>query len=191
MDQVALRRRDLHAVAFGVGDAPGGGREACDGGPDLVARHFAGAILVAVEEVEEGRGRQAVLFLRLQAGVGSGAGVAELDDVAAVGARLDLAHRLAQRRHEALVVEGRVFERRHPLLVDADRGRDDAGDAALGETPLEMDEGRGHRAVVKAVPAAHRGAQDAIGERDVANSTRLAKHGALASPIGCPIVGRR
>jgi hypothetical protein len=155
VDQVALGRRDLHAVAFGGGDAPGGGREACDGGPDLVARHLAGAVVVAVEQVEERRGRNAVLVLRLQAGVGMGAGVAELDDVAAVGTRRDLAHGLAQRLHEALVVKGRIFEWRHPVLVDADRGRDDAGDAAFGKTALEMDEGRGHRAVIKAVPAAH------------------------------------
>ena len=41
--------------------------------------------------------------------MGVAAGIAELDDVAAVGACRDLAHRLPEWRHEAVVVQGRVF----------------------------------------------------------------------------------
>src|SRR6185436_9936385 len=118
--------------------------------------------------------------------MGVGAGVADLDDVSAfvraAAGGLYFPDRVAKRADETIVMQGRVFQRRLPRLVDADGRRNQAGDAALGKPLLEMNPCRGNRAVIIRRAAADRRTEDAIVEGDVFDAKRLKQHNRLQTP---------
>src|SRR5262245_48434319 len=77
-------------------------------------------------------------------------------------AGLDGGDVLRKVRHEPWPGYRRVLRRREAILVDVERGRDDAAHAALGEAPLEVLPDVRDRAVVVAGASADRGAQHAV-----------------------------
>ena len=177
MDQVSFRRGDFDAVASCRNNAPGGMFEIIDRCLDLRETHRAGGVLISIQKVEKRGSRYAIGVLRFEAGVGVSPGVAELNDVPAfflaTATSLDLAYRIAQRLNKAVIVQRRIFERRHPRFVDADGWRDNSGDAGFRKSFLEMNPGRRHRPVVIRISSTHRGTKYSICKCYILDSKRL------------------
>src|SRR5215211_2226787 len=106
------------------------------------------------------------------------AGVPELNEIGtsigtARAAGPDFPPRLAQWNNETVLVQRRIFQRRHPRFIDAYGGRDNSSDAAMGKSLLEMNPGRRNRAVIIGRSSAHRRPQHAICKCNIIDSKRL------------------
>jgi hypothetical protein len=135
--------------------------------------HGDGVVAVAVEQVDEPRRRPRVGGLGEEAGLGVGAGVADLEDVGAVAPALDELDGLAQRLGVAIVGDLEVLQGGVAVLADAGGRRDQRGHAGAGEMLLEVAEGVGGAAVVITQLAADGGADDTILEPNFTELERL------------------
>jgi hypothetical protein len=169
VDEIALGRRDLHAVGARVLDAPRGGRVFGDRSPDALVRHHPPGVVVPEGEIEPPGRADGVAFFRKQARVGRVPRIADLHDVLAVvlSALLDLRDVLPEVRHVLVVGDGGILQRRQAILVDVEGGRDDPADAAFGERALEVLPDVRDRAVIVAAAPAYRGTQDPVLEPDL------------------------
>ena len=159
---IALRGGDFDTVAACVGDPARGLAEVVNDGFDIGFAHFDGAIVVSIQNVEDGGGGNSVFRLRLEAVMGVPAGIAELHDVAAIASRPDFLHRIGERLDETIGMQRGILQRRVSLLVDAYGRGNDRGNTALRKSLLEMYPGSGDRAVIVRRSSAHRRAKHPI-----------------------------
>lgn len=178
VDQVALRRGDLQAVAADLPDPAGRAGEVLHDQLDLLGGQGRADVAVAVEQIEPARRGHLVGPLAEQARLRLIAGVADLEDVAA-SQRLHRADALAQRLDVPVVADLGVLERGPAAVVHREGGRDDAADAAIREAALEGLPGLVDRAVVVGGAAADGGADQAVLEGDPVDGGGLEDHPAV------------